>query len=505
MQLWPALAVAGLMVMGGMTAMAADVKGAEEVELEYSDYKELAGKKVGVMTGSTFDQILQEAIPDALPEYYNTPQDMREALVSGRVDGYLLDEPMARVAIRETAGIGYISRRMADEDYAIVFQKNNTRLAEEFNAIIKEFQTDGTLDEVDARWFGTDESAKVLPETVLTGEKGTLTLAIDATTIPFTYAKDEGYVGYDIDLLMRVCERTGYDLNVVSMTFSSVIPGVVSGKYDIATGCISITPERQEEVLFSDVIYSGGVVMMVREAKPAAEDMFFGGFAESFEKTFLRENRWKLIVDGLGITCLISVLSAVAGSLLGFGVCMVRRSKKWWVSLWAKVFVRIMQGTPLVVILMILYYVVFTGRFSISSVAVAVIGFSLNFAAYVSEMMRTGIESVDSGQIEAAQAMGYGKIRAFLKITFPQAARHFLPVYRGEFISLVKMTSVVGYIAIQDLTKVSDIIRSRTYAAFFPLVATAVIYFLLSTLLASVLQFAERRLDPLRRNRDTCC
>ena len=116
-------------------------------------------------------------------------------------------------------------------------------------------------------------------------------------------------------------------------------------------------------------------------------------------------------------------------------------------------------------------------------------------------MIRTGIQSVDRGQTEAALALGYTRTRAFLQIVMPQAARQFLPVFKGEFISLIKMTSVVGYIAVQDLTKMSDIIRSRTYEAFFPLISTAVIYFIIAWLLTSLLKPIERRVQPNRKNR----
>jgi polar amino acid transport system substrate-binding protein len=125
----------------------------------------------------------------------------------------------------------------------------------------------------------------------------------------------------------------------------------------------------------------------------------------------------------------------------------------------------------------------------------------MNFAAYVSEMMRTGIDAVDRGQHEAAYALGFNRLQVFTKITFPQAARHVLPVFKGEFISMLKMTSIVGYIAIQDLTKMSDIIRSRTYEAFFPLIATALIYFVIAYGMAYLLSLVEISVDPKRRKR----
>ena len=144
---------------------------------------------------------------------------------------------------------------------------------------------------------------------------------------------------------------------------------------------------------------------------------------------------------------------------------------------------------------MILYYVIF-GKSGIAAVWVAVIGFSLNFAAYVSEILRSGIDSIDKGQREAALALGYSENQAFFRFIFPQAALRQLPVYRGEIISLLKNTSIVGYIAIQDLTKMSDIIRSRTYEAFFPLIVTAVIYFILAWIIALILRFVLKLIDP---------
>ena len=127
----------------------------------------------------------------------------------------------------------------------------------------------------------------------------------------------------------------------------------------------------------------------------------------------------------------------------------------------------------------------------------------MNFGAYASEIMRSGIEGIDVGQREAALALGYTENQAFFKFIFPQAAVRFLPVYRGEIVSLLKSTSIVGYIAIQDLTKMSDIIRSRTYEAFFPLIATAIIYFVLAWIISLMLKFVLKAVDKRSRKRGT--
>ena len=161
-------------------------------------------------------------------------------------------------------------------------------------------------------------------------------------------------------------------------------------------------------------------------------------------------------------------------------------------------YVRLLQGTPTVVLLMILYYLVFAHS-GWPAVAVAVVGFALNFGAYGSEIMRSGIESIGAGQREAALALGYSEHQAFSKYVFPQAAVHFLPVLRGEMINLLKSTSVVGYIAIQDLTKMSDIIRSRTYEAFFPLITTALIYFALAWMISLIMNAALNQIDAEKK------
>jgi len=161
----------------------------------------------------------------------------------------------------------------------------------------------------------------------------------------------------------------------------------------------------------------------------------------------------------------------------------------------AKVYISILRGIPVLVLLMLTFYVIFASV-NISPVLVAVLAFGMNFAAYVSEMFRAGIETVDKGQSEAGIAMGFTRTQTFGFIVLPQMIQRILPVYKGEFISLVKMTSIVGYIAVQDLTKASDIIRSRTFDAFFPLIMVTVLYFVIAWGLMQGLKYLERHTDP---------
>ena len=360
---------------------------------------------------------------------------------------------------------------------------------------------EGTYDEIDATWFGTDEEKKVVDMSGLTGENGTIHVVTTSTDEPFSYIKDGKHVGYDIDVAVRFCREAGYAIEIGDVDFQARIPALASGQYEFTT-TMNVTPEREEEVLFSEPVSEGGIVVAVRSedlsgnaGETEKQLPFLTRIRNSFVKNFIREDRWKLILRGTGVTCLITLLSAVFGTALAFLVCLFRRADSRLAGGIADLYVRILQGTPMVVVLMILYYVVL-GRMGMRPLLVAVIGFALNVGAYGSEIMRAGIDSVDSGQREAALALGFSERQAFFRFIFPQAAVRILPVYRGEMVSLLKATSIVGYIAIGDLTKMSDIIRSRTYEAFFPLIVTALIYFLLAWVITQVMKQILRMADP---------
>jgi polar amino acid transport system substrate-binding protein len=222
---------------------------------------------------------------------------------------------------------------------------------------------------------------------------------------------------------------------------------------------------------------------------------FLQGIADSFYSNIIQEQRYILILDGLKVTIIISILATLFGTLLGGLICYMRMSKNRMMQGISGVYISILRGTPVLVVLMIIFYVFFASV-DIDPVAVAIIAFGLNFAAYVSEMFRTGIESIDRGQTEAGIALGFTKVKTFIHIVMPQAVQRILPVYKGEMIALVKMTSIVGYIAVQDLTKAGDMIRSRTFDAFFPLIMVAVLYFLISWLLMFALGYAEKKTNP---------
>jgi polar amino acid transport system substrate-binding protein len=338
-----------------------------------------------------------------------------------------------------------------------------------------------------------------MEDIVLDGTRGTLRMATDDSKLPFSYKDENGYTGYDIELISIIAKRLGYKLDISGMAFGGIIPAISSGKYDFASAGIAYTDERAEAVLFSDPIYYGNTVCAVYE-KPSGGEGIRQAFVSGFENTFIAESRWRLITDGLLVTLQITLLSVIFGTTLGFGFYFMGRSRFRVFRAFVSVITRIMDGLPEVVILLVSAYIIFRSV-AISGVWVATIAFSVLFAVGFAQTLKVGVDSLDGGQTEAAHALGFENREVFTLIVFPQAARSVLLVYLGQITRLLKGTAIVGYIAVDDLTRVSDIIRSQTFDAFFPLLSTAAVYFILSALFVLLLRTIQKKLDPSRRKR----
>lgn len=470
---------------------------------EYLTLEELEGKRIGVTRGSVQDEMVTEEWESAKVKYYNDYPDQIVALKQGLIDAFIIDLPVANDVLGSTTGLSVLDEELASDKYGFAFPKTTKGMAirDQFDEFITSDEGVALLKELFTVWQGNDESLKTVENyKALPATNGTLRFASEMSIPPFNYVKNSEFVGLEIDLTIRFCKAYGYGLKLEGAELPSLLAGL-GDTYDIIASTLSITEERAENMYFSDPYCNGGVgvVVLSTEAMNATnEKNFFESVGESFKKTFVVESRWKLILKGVGITLLISVGSAILGLALGFGFCLLRMNRRKELNVCVKGFSKIILGTPIVVLLMIFYYVIFN-KSGLDGVTVSILAFGLNFAASSSEIMFSGISAVDKGQYEAASAMGFNSVRSFGNIIFPQAAKHFLPVLKGEFISLVKMTSVVGYVAVQDLTEMSDIIRSRTYEAFFPLIAVAIIYFLLSWGLSSLLSLIEINIDPKRR------
>lgn len=484
----------------------------EETSLIFTSKEDFSGRDVACMTGTVVDRAVDKVVAGITWHYYDDQAGSLEALKRGDVDASIVEEPIARVVTSQRMEFSIFPEVIVSDSYGFILKKGSA-LTDRFSAAITEFSQDGTLASLSEKWLSGDEEKMHVDWALYdTNERanGKLKYAYEPSVYPMSYIDSTGNAaGYEVELLLMIADRLDMGVDISTTTFSSIINLVQTGKADVASGCISITEERAKEVDFPISHYKGGNVFVCRSenlmddtgGRGEEEGSFFDKVKDSFDKTFVKEGRWKLILKGLAVTLLISMCSAVMGTVLGFFLMLLLRSKTRWMSACAKAFSALMTGVPALVVLLIVYFIVF-GSVDASPVAVAIVAFSVIFSVSVAGILQTGINAVDKGQWEASTALGFGKASVFGRIVMPQALSHVLPLYKGEVVGMMKLTSVVGYIAIQDLTKAGDIIRSRTYEAFFPLLAVAAIYFALSTLIGFLVGRIEVKIDPKRRRRE---
>ena len=468
---------------------------------ELASFDELNGKTVSMLTGAPFEEKISSKAPDVKEfTYYTSMADMILGLKSHKTDAGLMNNAVAALAINKDSGLALFPENLGESTFGIAFKKGDERCPDwqaAYEKIPKE-----TIDELWDKWTGADESVKVMMEQDWPGEAGSVTVAACDTLQPMSYVGEGGErCGFDCEIILLMAKELDIHVTFTGMDFAAALAAVESGKSDLACGSIVVTDERKEKMDFVDY-YPAAFVLIVRSAEAEVEDAsVWSSVKSSFEKTFVREDRYKLFISGILITILITVLSIIFGTVLGFLLYMACRNGNKAANTFAKFFVWLIQGMPVVVLLMILYYVIF-GKTEISGTVVSIVAFSFVFGAGVFGMLKTGVGAIDKGQKEAALALGYSDIRSFFRIILPQAVPHFLPAYKGEMISLVKATAIVGYIAVQDLTKMGDIVRGRTYEPFFPLISVAVIYFILGALMTFLIGKLEIGINPKRRKRE---
>ncbi|MBO5293140.1 MAG: amino acid ABC transporter permease [Lachnospiraceae bacterium] len=225
-------------------------------------------------------------------------------------------------------------------------------------------------------------------------------------------------------------------------------------------------------------------------------------FQLKFYTNFIKEDRYLYLLKGLGNTLIITLFAVIIGVVLGFLVAIIRSTyaktgKLKLLNTLCGIYLTVIRGTPMMIQLMIMFYVVFVS--SNNKILVAVIAFGINSGAYVAEIVRSGIMSIDQGQFEAGRSLGFSYPQTMWYIIMPQAFKNVLPALANEFIVLLKETSICGYIGLMDLTRGGDIIRSRTYEAFMPLIAVAIIYLIMVVGLTALVGKLERRLRASER------
>ncbi len=482
-----------------------------ETFITSKDQLNQSGMKVGVSTGSSSMLAAEKEFPDAKIVYLEENTIAYESVAQGKIDAYVFEREQMQKAIDS----GRKGVRLLDENLeegvsvgvGISPVSSIPDLENRLNTFIREIKADGTLDDMLNRWVTLGEEA--MPDIPPAQDPQIrLTVATSGIVPPYSYYAGTKLTGMDIELAYRFAAWLGADVTFKVYDYGAILPAAVTGEVDCIMANLNMTPERQEALPFSEELYEHPIGIMVK-ADSASIGGFLARVKESFNKTFIREDRWKLFARGLLTTWLITLLSVLCGTAAGFIIFTLCRNGNRAANAVTRFCTGLIQGMPLVVLLMILYYIVFS-RFAISGIAVSAIGFTLTFGSAVFGLLKMGVGAVDAGQYEAACALGYSNRRTFYTVILPQALPHVMPSYKGEIVGLIKATSIVGYIAVQDLTKMGyiavqdltkmgDIVRSRTYEAFFPLIAVTVIYFALEALIGWLVSRISVNINPKRR------
>ena len=462
--------------------------------------EQLKGRHVAHMSSDFHKGTLQKLQPDVVFDPYSEYAFAFESLRNGKIDAISIGKTYAEIWTAKFPGEFRVAFDYAGDVCCFLLRKNSS-LKARLDAEIRKMNADGTTEAIVRKWVEAAKKGTVpqLPQVEVPANAPEIRLACAAESEPWCFVADGQVAGVDIEILTLAVNRLGARLSPKIYSWGGMVDCVNGGRCEIACGGVYTAGNVFPTVDTSEKYADERMCILVRNEDYGGGGSGVAAFAKSlkasFVRTFVVESRWKMLANGFGITLLITFLSALFGTALAFPVWLARTSRVRLVSSCARVYISILQGTPVLVLLMILFYVVF-GKADINGLWVAVIGFGLNLSAYAGEMLRSGIDSVPRGQTEAALALGYAPQRAFLRFVLPQAVRTVLPDYRGELIGLLKMTSIVGYIAICDLTKASDLVRSRTYESFFPIITTAFIYFVASWALACALERLGRRLEP---------
>ncbi|MEN9705637.1 MAG: hypothetical protein RLZZ393_1516, partial [Pseudomonadota bacterium] len=409
--------------------------------LKLSSATEAKDKRIAVMVGSAQETWLAKNWPESTVSQYHSVSDVLMAVDTRKADVGIMDTDTLKQAFGPDSHLAMFGEDQLPFDRGVAFGKAIApELLPQFNAFVEELEADGTLPDMRRRWI--EERSRVMPELPPEPAGKPLVAGVNDVGLPFIGLVDNHLVGLDVELMARFSRKIGRPIRLDSMMFGSLAPALASGKVDMLGMSIYITEERKKAFDFGRRTHSATSRFFALRENIAGESAvqstpgFWDRTVASFKANILTENRYLLLWDGLKVTVIISLLSTLFGTLLGAGICMMRLSRSKLMSVPAKAYIGLLRGLPVLVLLMLIFYVIFASV-DIPPVLVAVIAFGMNFGAYAAEIFRSGIEGIDKGQTEAGLAMGFTRLQTFLHIVLPQMVRRVLPVYKGEFISMI--------------------------------------------------------------------
>ena len=470
-----------LLFTAALTLMSLSCGQEKAVSSELRSEADLSGHTVSTTAGNYYDNKYSSR-EDITMFRVNTEADGIQAVRQGLADVHVTDEVTFTPELRRQLGIRLAFKGEEAFDVAFAVRKGDDQLREQMDRFISQLKADGTLDAILSHWLEDTPE----PGPAKGGEPGAptpLRCITGMTMAPVCYIGEGGeWMGMDADILKRFAAWSGRTFDMKYQDLGSAMLALSTGQCDVVCACLYITDERKKSVDFTQPYYLCRAGYFVVDEESTSQT----GFAERLKMNLITEGRWKLIVGGLWETIKITVLAILLGTLLGAGVCAMLRSRRKWVNKTVDLYGAFIQGIPTLVLLLVMFYVILASA-GLSGTVVAIITFALCFAWSSGSIFSSAISSVPKGQTEAGLSLGFTPFRTFTGIVFPQAIQKALPLYAGECVALLKSTSIVGYIAIMDLTRASDLIRSRTFDAMIPLLVITIAYFVLAWLIRLLL------------------
>lgn len=463
---------------------------------------DLQGAVIGVQLGTTSDVLsseLERKGKGTKVERFTKSADAVQALTQGKIDCMVEDELPAKAFLRLNSSLRLLPQEFGSSGLAICVARNNARLQASFNDAIQQLKQEGVIDTIVNRHV--DRHIAVAYQAKEIGKNGKLRFATNAAFEPFEYYDDGKIVGIDVDVAKAIADKLGMEMEMVDMEFDAVITSVQMGKVDAGIAGLTVTPEREKNICFTQPYTNVRQVVIVNTGHVTSQKQTI---VDQFKSCFVTGNRYQYLLTGLGNTLVVTFFAILFSLMLGTMIAIIRSThdrngNHKILNMFCQVYLTIIRGTPTMVQLLIIYYVVFASA-NVDKIFVAIIAFGMNSAAYIAEVIRSGIMAVNQGQMEAGRSLGLSYSKTMRLIILPQAFKNVLPAIGNELITLLKETSISGYIGLVDLTKGSDIIRSITYDAMMPLGIVAMVYLLIVLALATVVRRIEKK---LRKNERT--
>ncbi len=460
------------------------------------------GIRIGVASELNIQKEISERFPNAEISYY-IPVNGFEALKSGKIDAYINGKDQFQAAIYG----GLSGVKILEDEYLltreVAFGMSRYSTYPDFEKRVNEFVDDmrqqGVIEEVYDRWIVKKE--RTIPSDIPKplNPEHTIVIGTNGELVPYTYYEGSELTGAEIEIAYRLAAYLNADVRFVTASWDGLITGLSSGKFDIVASNLYIDESRKKTIDYSKPYFDVNMAYLVRD-NDQAKVGFFQGLMDRLHHTLIENDRWLTLLEGLRTTLVITFGSFLLANIIGAVFCAMAMSLSRLLKGIAAISTCIMQGTPIVVLLMIIYYIIFA-RSDISGTVVSIICFGMSTGASLALNFKSALIGVEKGQWEAAYSLGFTRLQTFFGVVAPQAAVGLIPLYFNELIYLMKGTAVVGYVAVMDLTKMGDIIRSATFDAFVSLFVVALIYLLMAWIMIKAADLLLKRVDPMLRKR----